>query len=96
MFMYINAIAGNATTCTTAGQLRTCLFVNPSQKSVLEAAFVNNSYLNKTTLMQAVQQTGLCEKEIICWFVTRRAGVGRASKEGTIAIREYIHVYQTI
>ena len=84
----MNTIAVNAT--KTGREPRKYLIVNLRQKSVLEAAFANNYYLNKTTLMHVAQETGLCKEQIRVWFQNRRSCIRRARNKGTISIRECI------
>ena len=62
---------------------------NARQLLVLEAAFADYSYVNKSRLIQVIQQTGLSRKKILCWFKHRRAAVRRGKKEGTVPISEY-------
>ena len=91
MFICINTITVNA--IPAKGKLKKCSIINHGQKSVLETAFSNNCYINKTMLMHLAQQTGLCEQKILNWFQCKRARVRRESEEETIAIREYIYSY---
>ena len=65
--------------------------LNPEQKSALEAALVNNCYLDKDTLMQLTKETGLDEVRIRQWFNKGRCHIrkGRKEFEGTISNSEY-------
>ena len=69
------------------GQITAC------QWSVLEAAFVNSCYPNKTTLKKLAEQTGLCEQKIFGWFKRKREKIRHQGKEGTLSMCEYIHTY---
>lgn len=62
---------------------------NPKQKSILEAAFVKNSYLNNYTLMQLTKETDLDEIKICRWFRDRRSNIRKGRKEGAISNGEY-------
>ena len=60
-------------------------WLNTSQISVLEEAFVANDwYPNRSTLMQLAQQTGLDEKRICRWFTYRRRYIRCERKKGKI------------
>ena len=92
--MYINTIEVNA--ITTGKEPRKYSILIPRQKLVLEAAFANNYFLNKTTLMHLTQQTGLCKGKILRWFKHRRSCIRRASEKGTISVRECILNYLSV
>ena len=66
--------------------------LNPRQISLLEAAFTNNNYLTKTTLMQVAHQTSLCEKRIRVWFQYRRSNIKNRRKQGLTSHCEYMHI----
>ena len=63
------------------------------QLSLLKAAFARDCYLNKSTLMQLIQQTGLGRKKILAWFRNRRFSVSRRKKEGPGSSGEYFQLH---
>ena len=74
---------------TTAGELNKYLRrINTSQKSVLEAAFANNYFPNKTMLIHVAEQTGLAENVIRHWFRNKRYLTRCERKEGKISINK--------
>ena len=58
------------------------------QTSVLEAAFRNNCFPNKDTLMLLAQQTGLTERRVRRWLSERRTKIRHGRKEGAVPINE--------
>ena len=66
--------------------------ITACQRSVLEAAFVNSCYLNRTTLKQVAEQTGLGEQIITGWFRRKRNVIRHQRKKGTLSLCEYIHM----
>ena len=74
---------------TTGGRVNTYSKLNARQLSALEAAFASDCYLNKFTLMQVIQQTGLGKNKIMSWFKARRLSVRRGKKEGPVPTSEY-------
>ena len=73
----------------TGGRVNHYSTFNSIRLSVLEAAFAKDSYLNKSRLMQVIQQTGLGRNQILCWFRSKRHRVKHGKKEGTVPISEY-------
>ena len=64
--------------------------LNTYQKSVLEAAFAENYYLNRTKLKQLAEQTDLAERKILRWFARQRTNLRHGRKEGTLSPSECI------
>ena len=53
--------------------------------SVLEAAFSQSPFLNKTTLKQLAQQTGLNIPKISNWFFNKRRSTRKKMKKGVLS-----------
>ena len=58
------------------------------QTSVLDAAFRNNCFPNKDTLMLLAQQTCLTEGRVCRWFRDKRRRIRYGRKEGANSIGE--------
>ena len=84
VYIYIYILAINA----IGGEPSKYARLKPYQKSLLEAAFANNSYLTETTLMHLAKQTGLGHRRIRVWFSNRRSFIRKGRKEGTISSSE--------
>ena len=61
----------------TGGEWRNYSKLTTHQISTLVAAFTNNFYLNKTTLMEVALQTGLPKQAILRWFSNKRKRMKR-------------------
>ena len=60
---------------------------NKSQTAILETAFTNNCYLNRTILLHLTKQTGVETETIRNWFSTKRRRLKKAEKEGTLSTK---------
>ena len=76
--------------CQTAEKVINYARISTYQLSLLEVAFANDYYINKTTLMQLIQQTGLNKKRIRNWFINKRTKVRHERIKGTLSTSEYL------
>ena len=68
----------------TAREMRKCSGLEAHHESILLAAFTFNPYIDQSTLMQLVQQTGLSKQRINFWFKDKRKQLRLTRKEGTL------------
>ena len=66
--------------------------IDTHQKSVLETAFSQKLYLNKTTVEQLVQETGLSKGKVINWFSYKRKILWRQKRKGALSMGEYLYI----
>ena len=88
-FMHVDIVvhAGKtAQALSKHSRLRAC------QKSMLESAFVNNSYPNRIAIKQLAQKTGVSQQKVYGWFERKRRELRLGIKEGTLSTSEYTHI----
>ena len=98
MYKYIPAYMEHMCKCTYAnavnsrsGNVYGHSKFNDEQLAVLEAAFVNNSYLQQSNLLQVTKQTGLDITQIRDWFKHRRYKIRHWKNEEGVSICEYFY-----
>ena len=76
---------------TIPGELCKHAKLTTRQLFLLEAAFSNSYYINKTTQIHLAQQTGLCERSIRSWFNRKRSKIKPVRMERTLYLCKYVH-----
>ena len=99
MYKYIPAYMEHMCTCTyanavnsTSGKVYSHSKFNDEQLALLEAAFVNNCYLQQYNLLQVTKQTGLEITQIRNWFKHRRYKIRHWKNEEAVSICEYFYL----
>ena len=83
MLLFVYYIAVNAH--ATEQDLIKLSRITAHQKTLLVAAFKDTMSVNKATLAQLVQQTGLSKRRILHWFMRKRNSIRRGITKETLS-----------